>query len=70
MMEQALWNIRNWIYQHYYQICILMLRMQIACMAEEAFFMACWIQAFNELPLAQLRLNIQLTAMLMLLKEF
>ncbi len=41
-----------------YQICILMLRMQIAHMAEEAFFMARWIQWFNELPWAQLRQNI------------
>ncbi len=46
------------------QVCIIMLQWGVVRMADEAFFLAQWIQAFSELSWIQLRANLRSAMML------
>ncbi len=52
------------------QVCIIMLCMGVAETVEEAFFLARWIQAFNQVQWAGLRVTLQHMVMLQLLPAF
>ncbi len=64
MTEAVLRDFHNWIYWHYrsevtaIQVCIIMLQWGIARMADDAFFLTCWIQMFNGMLWVQLRVNL------------
>ncbi len=69
MTELVLKDLRNWVYRQYgrhvmtLQICIIMLHWGIAQMADESFFLACWIQAWSKMSWVQLRANLRSATM-------
>ncbi len=75
MTELALRDFCTWIYEQYgsdmtmLQVCIIILQWGVAQMADKAFFLARWIQAFSELSWIQPRANLQLATMLPRLME-